>query len=183
MSPYDAFTAGVDPGGLRTKNDIRILICYILESVNAPLSGDDLAQILQEKSLANYFEIIDAINALIEKENIQADENGDYLICETGRKIADTLDTTLPLSVRDKALEAAVTTMARTRSEKENKVEIIREEKGFRVICHISGGDVDLMEISIYVPHEKQAKMVKSNFHSNPGKIYELILNALTGNL
>ncbi len=178
---YDAFTAGVEPGGLRTKNDIRILICYILESVNAPLSGDDLASILQEKSLANYFEIIDAINTLIEKENIRADENGYYLICDTGREIAETLDTTLPLSVRDKALEAAISTMARTRNEKENKVEITREEKGFRVTCHISGGDVDLMEISIYVPHEKQAKLVKSNFHENPAKIYEIILNALTG--
>ena len=71
--------------------------------------------------------------------------------------------------------------MARTRNEKENKVEITREEKGFRVTCHISGGDVDLMEISIYVPHEKQAKLVKSNFHENPAKIYEIILNALTG--
>lgn len=183
MSSYDAFTAGVEPGGLRTKNDIRVLICYLLESVGAPLSGDDIAQILQEKSLANYFEIIDAINSLIEKKNIRADENGHYLICETGREIAETLDTTLPLSVRDKALEAAVQTLARARNERENKVEILREEKGCRVICHISGGDLDLMEIALYVPHEKQARLVKSNFHNNPGRIYEILLNALTGQL
>ena len=35
---YDAFTGGVAPGGLRSKSDIRILICYMLKSVNAPLS-------------------------------------------------------------------------------------------------------------------------------------------------
>ena len=39
---YDAFTGGVAPGGLRSKSDIRILICYMLKSVNAPLSGDPL---------------------------------------------------------------------------------------------------------------------------------------------
>ncbi len=39
---YDAFTGGVAPGGLRSKSDIRILICYMLKSVNAPLSGDDI---------------------------------------------------------------------------------------------------------------------------------------------
>ena len=36
---YDAFTGGVAPGGLRSKSDIRILICYMLKSVNAPLTG------------------------------------------------------------------------------------------------------------------------------------------------
>ena len=52
----DAFTGGVDPGGLWNQNDIRILLCYILSSVNAPLSGQDLSEILQRKALANYFE-------------------------------------------------------------------------------------------------------------------------------
>ena len=28
---YDAFTGGVVPGGLRSKSDIRILICYMLK--------------------------------------------------------------------------------------------------------------------------------------------------------
>ena len=50
---YDAFTGGVAPGGLRSKSDIRILICYMLKSVNAPLSGDDIIKVLQEKSLAS----------------------------------------------------------------------------------------------------------------------------------
>ena len=45
---YDAFTGGVAPGGLRSKSDIRILICYMLKSVNAPLSGDDIIKVLQK---------------------------------------------------------------------------------------------------------------------------------------
>ena len=53
----DAFSAGVEPGGLWHKNDIRILLCYILASVGAPLSRQDLSRIIQEKGLANYFEV------------------------------------------------------------------------------------------------------------------------------
>ena len=60
----DAFTGGVDPGGLWTKNDIRILICYILASVNAPLTGEDISGIMQGKALANYFETGDALAGL-----------------------------------------------------------------------------------------------------------------------
>ena len=35
---FDAFNAGIEPGGLRSKNDIRILICYMLCGAGAPLS-------------------------------------------------------------------------------------------------------------------------------------------------
>ena len=36
---YDAFTGGVEPGGLRSKDEIRILLCYLLASVPAPFPG------------------------------------------------------------------------------------------------------------------------------------------------
>ena len=52
---YDAFTAGVEPGGLRTRDEIRIQLCYLLTSVNAPLSREDNLQSVQGLGLANYF--------------------------------------------------------------------------------------------------------------------------------
>lgn len=51
---FDAFTGGVEPGGLRSKDEIRILICYLLTSVGAPLAKNDLIQIITENGLANY---------------------------------------------------------------------------------------------------------------------------------
>ena len=64
---FDAFTGGVDFGGLRTKNDIKILICYMLCTLDAPFSKEDVVQVLQEQALANYFEINDAFSSLEEK--------------------------------------------------------------------------------------------------------------------
>lgn len=179
---FDAFTGGIEPGGLRTKNDIRILICYILNSVKAPLSREDLQKILQEKSLANYFEVNDAISFLESKGNISITEEGYCKIEETGVEIANSLDVSLPLSVRDKALEAAFMLLASAKTERENKVEIERTKYGYNVVCHISGGEMDLMTFSIYVPDLFQARMVKKNFHKDPGGIYKLLLSSITGN-
>lgn len=181
MSEFDAFTGGVELGGLRSKNDIRILVCYIMQSVNAPLSKADIESIMQANSLANYFEITDAISSLVSHKHITENENGELLITDTGREIANTLDATLPLSVRDKALEVALKMMAKSRNAKENKVDIAKENDGFKVTCHISGGTNDLMSISLFVPDKKQAEMVKSNFHDNPTRVYEILLAALTG--
>ena len=101
---FDAFTGGVEPGGLRTKNQIRILICYLLSSVDAPLSRQDIIGIMQDNGLANYFEVTDALAELLGNGNITADEEHPDLLSATrqARMIAKQLDAAVPLSVRER---------------------------------------------------------------------------------
>ena len=177
----DAFTGGVDPGGLWTKNDIRILICYILDSVGAPLTAGDLSRVLQGKALANYFEAGDALAALEAQGHITAGPEG-YTVSATGREIAQGLDTELPIAVRDKALEAALTLLAQSRSRRENRVEIEDLPNGCRVRCGISGGGgTELMSLTLYAPDRAQAKLIEESFYRDPEGVYRLLLAALTG--
>lgn len=177
----DAFTGGVAPGGLWNKNDIRILLCYILASVNGPLSREDLLRIVQEKALANYFETEEALDGLVARGHAARDEAGLYTATPSGREIARTLDASLPLSVRDKALEAALRLMADARARRENRVEVEKEGGGFRVTCHISGGDMELMSVSLFVPDRAQAQLAEENFYRDPEGVYKLLLSALSG--
>ena len=177
----DAFSTGVEPGGLWHKNDIRILLCYILASVNAPLSRQDLTRIIQEKGLANYFEVEDALASLLTQGNIAQDQEGRCTVTPAGREIADSLDATLPLSVRDKALEAAFTLLAQAKAQRENRVDLTKTKRGYQITCHISDGEMDLMAISLYVPDKAQAKMVRERFYRDPEGVYKLVLASLTG--
>lgn len=180
----DAFTGGVDPGGLWTRNDIRILICYILSSVNAPLEQGGLTGILQSRGLANYFEAEDALAALESLGHVARDAEGRFTVTETGREIASRLDVELPLAVRDKALEAALALLAEARSRREHSVRVEDLPNGCRVECRVSGGEgVDLMMVSLYVPDRAQAQLVEDGFYRNPEKIYKLVLSALTGDM
>lgn len=177
----DAFTGGVEPGGLWNKNDIRILLCYILASVNAPLSRESISEIVQGKALANYFEVGDALESLQKQGNVLCDADGCFTVTDSGREIAANLDATLPLSVRDKALEAAMRLVAEAKARRENRVELHPDENGYRVTCHISGGETDLMSVSLYVPDKAQAELVERNFYRDPEGVYRLLLAALTG--
>lgn len=181
---FDAFTAGIEPGGLRTKNDIRILICYLLTSVKAPLSKEDLVEILIEDGLANYFEVTDAIAEMAEKGIIVlSGQNPQFCTAgESAEMISRQLDSELPSSVRRKALCAAINLLAKAKREKENKVEIAQTERGYRVTCHISGGKADLMDFALYVPDLQQANLVKENFHRSPETVYRMLLALVTGN-
>lgn len=177
----DAFTGGVEPGGLWNKNDIRILLCYVLASVGAPLSRESIGEIIQGKALANYFEVGDALDSLVKQGNAAVDEAGLFSVTDSGREIAANLDATLPLSVRDKALEAALRLTAEQKARRENQVELLKAENGYQVCCHVSGGETELMTISLYVPDKAQAELVERNFYRDPEGVYRLLLAALTG--
>lgn len=179
----DAFSAGVEPGGLWHKNDIRILLCYILASVGAPLARQDLTWIIQEKGLANYFEVEDALATLQTQGNVSQTQDGYCTVTPAGKEIAHNLDATLPLSVREKALEAAFSMLSHARAQRENRVDIQETEQGWQITCHVSGGEMDLMAVSLYVPDKGQAEMVRERFYQGPEKFYHLVLAALTGDM
>ena len=149
---FDAFTGGVADGGLRTKNDIKILICYMLATLDAPFSKNDVIRVLQETALANYFEINDAFSSLLEMGNLETSDGQYFRLTESGRQISGNLYAMLPLSVRDKAIQAANQLRAQAKIEKENTVEIERVETGYQVTCHVSGGSLELMNFTVYVP-------------------------------
>ncbi len=175
---YDAFTAGINPGGLRSKNEIRILICYLLSSMEAPLAKADLIGIIVDNGLANYFETMDAVADLAGKNIIAVDKSEQELCTatETAKMISKQLTSDLPPAVRHKALCAAINLLAKAKRERENHVDIKRSGKGYRVACHISGGDTDLMDITLYMPDFAQAEIVKENFQASPETVYRMLL-------
>lgn len=180
---FDAFTAGIEPGGLRTRNEIRILICYLLTSIDAPLAKADLIDIIVHNGIANYFETADAIADLTAKGIIGTGE-GPAELCtptDSARMISKQLDSDLPATVRHSAQSAAINLLAKAKRERENRVEITRAEKGYCVTCHISGGDSDLMNFSLTVPDSAQAKIVKENFQESPETVYRMLLALVTG--
>ncbi|MCH3971617.1 MAG: DUF4364 family protein [Oscillospiraceae bacterium] len=176
---YDAFTAGVDPGGLRTKDEIRILLCYLLSSVNAPLSREDVLACVQGMGLANYFEVTNALQELTENGNLIL-KDGCYTATPQAHGIARQLDTALPLSVRDKAVKAAVGLLSQARRSRENAVEIEKcAGGGYQVHCHISGGKAELMSFTLTVPEMRQAKLIQHNFQKAPERVYQMLLALL----
>lgn len=181
---FDALSEGVAPGGLRNKDDIRLLICYVLHTVDKPMSMESLTGILQETALANYFEATEACHALIQSGNIAptAEDETLYTVTSSGRLISSQLEDELPPAVRDKAVGAALMLLNRLRAEKENAVHMKKLENGYRVNCSISGGDTELFSFSLYVPDELQAKIVKRNFHKMPDQIYDVMIATLTRN-
>lgn len=180
----NTFDEGIEPGGLRDKDQIKLLICYILYNIKTPLSQDKVVGILQKNGLANYFESADAFSTLIKNGNLTAsdDDKNLYTVSHSGKIISRQLENELPQSVKDKAMGAVLMLLEQERVEKENVVKINKTEKGYNVNCNISDGSMSLFNFDIYVPDKTQALAVKRNFHKNPDLIYQVMIAMLTGN-
>ena len=180
---YDAFTGGTVLGGLRTRNDIRVLLCYILKSLGVPFSKTDLNTALQTTGTANFFEVNDALGALCGAGLATADERGEdplYTLTDAGREVADRLETDLPRSVREKAVAAAMELLARNRARGGTEARVEKLQNGYHVILSVKDGDTLMMRTTLFTADSLQADNICERFQLHPETLYAGIVELLT---
>ncbi len=180
----DAWNLGVEPGGLTNKTEIKLLICYLLKSLDAPLSKLQLSDVIQGEGLANYFELIQSLDELIRDDNVRMNlEDTDEIltITQKGISAATSLEMDfLPRSVKEKAVNTAIRLQTIARRKKENKIEVEALDSGFNVTFFFGDEKTELMRLTIYVADEIQVETVKKNFLDDPIKLYSEIITSLT---
>jgi hypothetical protein len=181
---FDAFDAGIELGGLRNRDDIRLLVCYLLKSIDAPMTRQMLNDAMQEDGLANFFEVGQAIEELLKTGNITVDildEEEAISVTEKGREAAELLQTSLPKTVREKAVNSAIRLTTKAKIERENKIEVKKEDDGgYTITFTLFDRDTEMMKLSIYVVDSLQLETVKQNFINDPVKVYSSIITSLT---
>lgn len=176
----DAFSAGVKPGGLFSYQEIKILICYMLMGIPAPLPRQAILDILSGEEMANFFEAEAAIDELI-RQNHLVEENDELVLTETGKQVATTLSSRIPFTLREQSIKAALRLLLRKQRERDNTVKVERREHGRDVILTIHEADEALLSLSLRVADDLQANLIKENFMDNPTLLYQSVIAILTG--
>lgn len=181
----DAFNEGVAPGGLISRNDIRLLICYSLKTVGTPVSRELLGEMVQEQSVANYFETMDAVSDLIRNGNLEVctnegEETELLRLTPKGSAAIDELSDHLPRTIRDTAVRATIHLLKVQKNARENGVSIVPAEGGgYHITFSLNDRDTSLMELKIFVADREQAELLKRNFLEDPAALYSSVLSAL----
>ena len=184
MVNYDGFAGGIEFGGLRSILDIKILICYILDSVKLPMARNQICDTLQKNGLANYFDINSALDELLENNALKEEErDGEthLIITPRGSNSAKELENQLLPGMRDRAVKTALNIIARARSEKENNVYVKKVGNGYDVTFEIESNGDKLLSLTLNVSDEWQAEQLKDGFLDDPGALYSDVINRLIG--
>ena len=175
---FDAFTAGIEDGGLRAKSSISAMVCYTLANIEKPLSIKNITDALTAGCIANYFEICDSIDRL--KAAGQIVEKDDRLYATPQCKAAvELIENDLPLTMREKSIACCQRALAKETYQRENRVDIEPDGNAFQVTLHVSDIDRDFMALKLYMPTKAQAQAVKEKFQANPVRVYEAVINTL----
>ncbi len=172
-----------EQGMLRDKNDIKLLILYILRSLDRMISSDDLGEVVLQSGSANYFECTDAVDQLLASGHIEKlpGEEGELLrLTVVGKESIRQLEKRLPYTIREAAQQASLRLLARIKEDSEILCEIREAENGAFVDCGILDMGEPILSLSVFTANRIQAQAVCKRFRENPGEVYRQIIASLT---
>jgi len=181
----DTLTVGVSPDGIKNRTDIRVLICYMLDQFDEPLTKSDVIELIFTNQYANYLETLSAIEHLIGNDHLMYNEKTDALIlAPLGKRVSDDLSSRLPNSIRQKSRAAIDKLLSRRRNERENGF-IVEDQQdgGYRVTCVIGSKipEEGAMCVSLFLPNEARVNDARERFFDDPEGLYRLLYAYMSG--
>jgi hypothetical protein len=116
---------------------------------------------------------------MMKKGHIVENENGTLSITADCKFLIDIVENDLPITLREKSIEMVSKIATVEVNKKENKVIIEKTDNGYKVTLHVSDIDSDFMVLTLYVPTETQAVVIKEKFQQDPAKVYENLINSI----
>ena len=181
---YEGFRAGVEPGGLTTDYEIKILICHVLKHIERPMPVSALIELFVGEGIGNYFEAASAAAELVKSGHIAiggCEGEKCYTLTDLGESAAGTFEKTLPLSVREKAVDAANRYFIRRERRAHNKAEVQKADDGYLLTLTITDVGSDLLKLTILLPDEETCGRIRERFLDDPIVVYKGVVASLTG--
>lgn len=177
------FIAGIAPGGLKEVYEVKILICYLLHSLEKPLSADNINEIFSKDEAVDYFTFVTAMEELKASKHLNiTDDKGTeyYTLTDVGIETALNLNQALPSSLREKVVKRGIVLLSRLRRESEVCADIVKKDNGFEVLCSIKDENIEYLSLKIYAPDSENAEVIAENFKNNSSDLYTNIIEKLT---
>lgn len=183
---WNAFVGGIEPGGLTNDFEVKILLCYLLLKIDQPISFELLNEILQETGFVNYFEFAEAISDLQKTGHLSPlqGEQGQELfqLTQLGKDMAQAFHHTLPLTVREKTVEAARRRIRIQKQLDEIQVGYVPADGGYRLTLTMADSGVELLGFRFFVPTEDQCVEILDRIQEDPLLLYKTLISLLLGN-
>lgn len=162
----------------------KLLLLYIFDNVQLPLSNTLITEIVLENNLLNYFqlqqylsELVDSGFLTLEKEN----KKQLYNLTAAGKKVLQYFENRISNSKKE-----ILKSYLKSRSEiLKKEIEITADyfpddDSNYIITCKIMENSSCIIELKLKVDSNDKAKQICSKWKSDPYKIYNLIMDKLT---
>ena len=161
----------------------KVLILYILNKLNKPISNDSLLKLVLSVQDINYFYFQQFLLDLLENKYIIAyteDDKMMYKITDAGIKTLSLTNDMLPGIIKlnvDNALKENVEDVQNVRHAVSEFFP--KSENDFTVICKIVENNITKFELKVPATSTEQAKNISNKWENNFEEIYSIITDIL----
>lgn len=166
---------------LNSVHSVKILLCYILEKLDRPITEEQLRLISEDSGVINYFYYSDALTELAENGSV-INESGSITLTEKGRLGSEYFNRYIPLVFRKKLLRSAFGFFIREQNEQMCSCGVNELSDGCKVTFKLSDGSRELINMDFFAPDMSQGELIAEKIRSNPSGAYKKILGYLLDN-
>ncbi len=175
----------ISPIKIDNSFEICVYFCFMLNRLG-DLGDCVISELVQTLESVNYFELMSETVRMEKKKLIsvrQDKERGErvYSLLPDGKVLAEEFEQKLPLSIREKTMEAGKEVMERIEREKSVRCYISYDCRRERYDLNVKflnelNGQI-ILDINLFAPDEEQAKEMKERFLSKQSFIIQRIMN------
>lgn len=166
-------------GFIHEKLDIKILILFVLRRLPGVVEAETLRGLVMCDDGIGYFDYSDCLSELVTGGNV-AEREGGYTITEDGARNADEVESSLPYSVRKKALKLLAPVQEKMRRDASIVTRHELTEDGCCVTLSMGDGKGELIKLSFVCAGEEQAAKIEANFRRDAEMYYQKIAELLS---
>ena len=166
-------------GFIHEKLDIKILILYILRRLPGEVDPLTLGELCQCDDGIGYFDYSDCLAELVDSGHITQTSTG-YTITDKGIRNADTVESSLPYSVRSKASKLVAPIEEKMRRAAMITAKHKVNDEGCFVQLALSDGKGEILNLRFLCADEAQAKTIEDNFRRDAENYYLRIAELLS---
>lgn len=165
-------------GFIHEKLDIKILILFILRRLPGVVSRDTLIELMQCDSGIGYFDFSDCLSELVDAGMVIEEPKG-YRCSDIGAESGETVESSLPYSVRKKAEK-----MLQPEADRLRRLAMITaqhefEDKSCMVTLAMNDGKGEIIRMKFLCAGEEQAARIEENFRNNAENCYTQLIELL----
>jgi len=170
------------PDQLRTL--YKLMTMYTLSRVDFALTNSQITNVFLDLGYTNYFNVQYTLGDLVSSRLVHEEVYPDYryyMLTDEGRESIEALKTSLASSIRSDIDEYLRENRLEFREALATRAEYYRTTEGdYAVRCRVMEHTTALIDLTLTVPNETQAKIVSKEWKEKSQDVYAYIIHTLT---
>ena len=158
----------------------KLIVLYMLEKVDFPLTNGQISEFILEKGYTSYFTLQQAISEMVSAGFIREESTHNrtlYHLTDEGAETIQFFKNNISPAIRNDIDTFIVEKAYELKNEISVKADYYPNKSSeYSVRCQIYEGDSALIDLTISVPTEEEAVSVANNWNQKHQEIYALIM-------